>query len=748
MQALDHINVVGLFESFLSNDEDQLYIIMEFADGGCLETQVLDLADKRKSSGLDVTGVNSGSLGHEDNLELYISEHMVRLYLTQIVMALEHCHDANILHRDLKTENIFMMKDGTVKLGDFGLGRQLSSSMSMAESRVGTPFFFSPELVNGLMYDNKSDIWSVGCIAYQLCALNHAFYGANFADVTTRIASVEYPPLPPHYSEELRDMLEWIFQESPAQRPTATQLLEHDCLVDIAEALRSGESVADIAAEEVDYGCDSAGGVVRTATHEPLVMQQLCQVVNVAEKVMQAEKAAKEAQAKVKEVEEALKVNPDGAPPTPHHIAQAKCEPTLMVFGGGQMVPRVFHDIHSFEGCIVYVSMSELEMAFVTTTGKLYSVEYVDGHSGTKPKVVDLPTDDLPDDVDVGLPRLVCVGAGGSMVVLTSTHYVFAREDLYGSLEVVLGLAPCEKESDLLLPLKPGRLPALDQKWLTSDQYELFPGACKRFQSVADRAGDEEDTAGYDDVKDVIVSVSCSQGIFGASSAAGYVYMWGDGQSGAMGNDHFEDVEARTPVIVPALKPYLVLSLACGGGGAVAVVQGGKVFGWGAPGGVAEPSPTPTPLNVAISEEREGGPIVAVQGGEEAMLLLSDKGRVYSFGKNNVGQCGLGKGASAGAPALVNNFTMRGVSLSAGAQHGGVVTDEGSVYIWGKGEFGRLGMGDKKTKFGPTVIGMLLGNGDSRSLHLACGFERTAVLYVPGVVIEWGDDDESSEGDF
>lgn len=88
-------------------------------------------------------------------------------------------HKKRIMHRDLKPANIFIDSDGDLKIGDLGLSRQLSSQTFEAFSRVGTPLYMSPEVLQGKGYDWKSDVWSMGCIAYELCALRSPFRASD-----------------------------------------------------------------------------------------------------------------------------------------------------------------------------------------------------------------------------------------------------------------------------------------------------------------------------------------------------------------------------------------------------------------------------------------------------------------------------------------------------------------------------------------------------------------------------------------
>ncbi|CAE7775053.1 Nek7, partial [Symbiodinium microadriaticum] len=107
------------------------------------------------------------------------------------------------MHRDLKPANIFLTLDGTVKVGDLGLSRELSENTYQAHSKVGTPLYMSPEVLRGDGYDFKSDIWSIGCLLYELAMLKSPFKseGLNLYSLFQKISQGEYSPLPDRYSE-------------------------------------------------------------------------------------------------------------------------------------------------------------------------------------------------------------------------------------------------------------------------------------------------------------------------------------------------------------------------------------------------------------------------------------------------------------------------------------------------------------------------------------------------------------------
>ena len=144
-------------------------------------------------------------------------------YISQIAGALQHMHEKRIMHRDLKPANIFIDNNTDLKIGDLGLSRQLSSQTFEAFSRVGTPLYMSPEVLQGKGYDWKSDVWSMGCIAYELCMLRSPFRqddkeNLSLYDLFQRITKGQFPPLNDKYSPELRGIVEGMLKLDPDQR--------------------------------------------------------------------------------------------------------------------------------------------------------------------------------------------------------------------------------------------------------------------------------------------------------------------------------------------------------------------------------------------------------------------------------------------------------------------------------------------------------------------------------------------------
>ncbi|XP_052607754.1 serine/threonine-protein kinase Nek3 isoform X5 [Peromyscus californicus insignis] len=199
LAKMKHPNIVAFKEAFEA--EGNLYIVMEYCDGG-------DLMQKIKQQ--------KGKLLPEDT---------ILNWFIQICLGVNHIHKKRVLHRDIKSKNVFLTQSGKVKLGDFGSARLLSSPMAFACTYVGTPYYVPPEIWENLPYNNKSDIWSLGCILYELCALKHPFQAHSWKNLILKICQGPIHPLPALYSSKLQCLVKQMLKRNPSQRPSATTLL-------------------------------------------------------------------------------------------------------------------------------------------------------------------------------------------------------------------------------------------------------------------------------------------------------------------------------------------------------------------------------------------------------------------------------------------------------------------------------------------------------------------------------------------
>jgi len=144
----------------------------------------------------------------------------------QIVLALKYIHGLKILHRDLKASNLFLSSTGSLKIGDFGIAKVLEGTLENAQTMVGTPYYMSPEIIENKPYQFKSDVWSLGCILYELCTLEHTFRAANIIELIKKILNEVPEPIPSCYSRELQEIITLILSKNPIQRPSIDQLLQ------------------------------------------------------------------------------------------------------------------------------------------------------------------------------------------------------------------------------------------------------------------------------------------------------------------------------------------------------------------------------------------------------------------------------------------------------------------------------------------------------------------------------------------
>ncbi|XP_060037244.1 serine/threonine-protein kinase Nek9 isoform X1 [Erinaceus europaeus] len=197
LALLQHDNIIAYYNHFL--DSTTLLIELEYCNGGNLYDKILRQKDK------------------------LFEEEMVVWYLFQIVSAVSCIHRAGILHRDIKTLNIFLTKANLIKLGDYGLAKKLNSEYSMAETLVGTPYYMSPELCQGVKYSFKSDIWAVGCVIFELLTLKRTFDATNPEQRPTADELLDCPLL----RKRRREMEEKVaLLNAPTKRPRSSTVTE------------------------------------------------------------------------------------------------------------------------------------------------------------------------------------------------------------------------------------------------------------------------------------------------------------------------------------------------------------------------------------------------------------------------------------------------------------------------------------------------------------------------------------------
>jgi len=203
LQRLQHPAVVGYHESFVH--QECLCIVMEY----CCCDLASRIASRRNSP---------------------FEEAQILQWFVQLVLALEHVHGCGILHRDLKTKNIFITADDQLKLGDFGIAKVLTAGDALGETCVGTPYYMAPELFKGEAYGGSADVWSLGCILYELATRRRAFESPNLSSLSIKIVRGEYGPDAPHVSVGLLSLIRSMLSVSVTSRASMCDLLQHSLL--------------------------------------------------------------------------------------------------------------------------------------------------------------------------------------------------------------------------------------------------------------------------------------------------------------------------------------------------------------------------------------------------------------------------------------------------------------------------------------------------------------------------------------
>ena len=205
LAKLDHPNIIKFYDVFESKKpKHMINIVTEYADGGDLSEKIKERKNKNNN----------------------FTESEILDYFTQICLAIRHIHKKKIIHRDLKSGNIFLMKNGFVKLGDFGIAKGFQKTMDKAKTMVGTPYYLSPEILENKPYDSKSDIWALGVLLYEMMTFKMPFNANSLPMLSVKIMRGNYIPPPTIYTKDLRELVAKCLTVDAKMRPTIDEILK------------------------------------------------------------------------------------------------------------------------------------------------------------------------------------------------------------------------------------------------------------------------------------------------------------------------------------------------------------------------------------------------------------------------------------------------------------------------------------------------------------------------------------------
>ena len=217
LRELKHPNIIRYYEYLIDKTSQIINIIMEFCENGDLASKIQQ-AKKQQSN--------------------YFAEEYIWKLFTQISLALHEIHrrkEGVILHRDLKPANIFLDHHENAKLGDFGLSKILDECIDFTSTKAGPLHYMSPEFLNESKYTEKSEIWAVGCILYELCTLSKPFEASNELALALKIRDGKIEPISGKYSTELKRVIAWCLAFNQKERPNVEDLLN---IPEISKRLR------------------------------------------------------------------------------------------------------------------------------------------------------------------------------------------------------------------------------------------------------------------------------------------------------------------------------------------------------------------------------------------------------------------------------------------------------------------------------------------------------------------------------
>ena len=201
LSSINNAHVVKYYDS--SKDDEFFYILMEYCEGSDLKQLIKEYKSKNEK----------------------IDEKTVYNMIFDICLGIKEIHQKNLIHRDLKPENIFIDKYKMIKIGDFGISKLLDNNDKYAKSIVGTNNYMAPEVMKGDKYNNKVDIWGLGCIIYELLTLNVCFEGKGIYGIIDKIVNKPHGKIDTNkYNNKWQDIVDLLLKKDYKKRPDINEV--------------------------------------------------------------------------------------------------------------------------------------------------------------------------------------------------------------------------------------------------------------------------------------------------------------------------------------------------------------------------------------------------------------------------------------------------------------------------------------------------------------------------------------------
>ena len=222
--------VIAYKEAFIDENEQSLCIVMEYADKGDLYQKICQF----KKMGCLIEEVD-----------------VWRIFI-QMTKGLKALHDLKILHRDLKSANIFLFSDGSAKIGDLNVSKVAYKGLGYTQT--GTPYYASPEVWRDEPYDIKSDVWSLACVTYEMLALHPPFRAENMEALYNKVIKCQYGKISDRYSSDISEIIKLLLKVRSKDRPTCGQILKHPLVKKRLEFFQAQAGNENIDIDDMEEG--------------------------------------------------------------------------------------------------------------------------------------------------------------------------------------------------------------------------------------------------------------------------------------------------------------------------------------------------------------------------------------------------------------------------------------------------------------------------------------------------------------
>ncbi|XP_062509330.1 serine/threonine-protein kinase Nek8-like isoform X2 [Corticium candelabrum] len=615
-------------------EDKALMIAMEYAQGGTIFEYLQQRGDHL--------------LNEEEIMHLFV----------QILLSLQHVHSRNILHRDLKTQNIMLCKKRkVVKVGDFGISKVLSSK-SKAHTVVGTPCYISPELCEGKPYNQKSDIWALGCVLYELATLQRAFEASNLPALVLKIMRGTFAPISPRYSDHLKQLILSMLHLDPSQRPQLNEIMAQPIVISALINLQTDIGRVPLVA--------SASHAMSYTSHQ---------------------------------MKHGRSVSVPGLTDFDHYKLRSTTRPSVYYWGGGVAIPlmlAVMSDAH-----VQTVACGRMQKLGVTADGRVVTWQT---QSATMTTMTSRSDGSSHRDSYVSVPRYVD-GLSGVTVKQVSCGDLFTA---------------CLTERGILMTFGNGingalghghnndiAQPKIVEALLSFSVHQVSCGACHMAAVTVEgdvftwgrgdngRLGLGSVTSHTTPQQVIIPSSHQTQSVFCGTDCS--VILTQEGIILACGSNRCNKL-----ALDQSDRPSSALELKTGKSEKPFSASSQSSFPAATSVSASEDVSTFTAVTVApLCGER----VTSIAMGTSHTAVLSEKGQCFTVGSNAFGQLGYRRDAALKGPQLVRALDGKRVDLvQCGDTFTVAVTSGGHVYTWGKGKRGRLGRESEEDCFEPTLV--------------------------------------------